>query len=372
MANKPYKVILAGAIRTGFDRDAVLKNLARLFNRSPDLIEKLLSGEPKVIRRGLDFETAEKYKEALRQAGAISHIEAEDEPSSEVHEQRSSAQSRPEPAVATDLICPRCGYEPKSDEDVLVIRGDCPRCGLLVKRDIRSLISEDSESSPKADPSEIYGERAPATWKRRILASLHTLTIFLTAYLLFFFIFILFVLPPDQIFRTVARKFPSAVLAAFPMAIISLTVFIVSFVFPLVTGGRSWGQQLTNVGVLYAGEARMGGLQLALVLRTGAILMVSFMPGLLAVHIGHWLGLLVGPQAVNTVMFIAGIIGWISSWIFELSRKDRRGLLDLAGDTIQVEEEPLARDAVQKAVLPLVGIVALWLLFIVVLPSLFR
>jgi hypothetical protein len=372
MANKPYKVILSGTIRAGFDRDAVLKNLARLFNRSPALIDKLLSGEPKVIRRGLDFATAEKYREALRQAGVISNIEPDEQPSSEAHEPTPRAQHRPQQAVAHELVCPRCGYEPTSDEDVLVIRGDCPRCGLLVKREARSLISDDSESIPKADASEVYGEREPATWKRRILASMHTLTIFLTAYLFFFFIFVLLVLPPDQIFRTVAREFLSALFSAFPMASISFTVFVVSFILPLVTGGRSWGQQLTNIGVLYAGEARMGGLQLALALRAGAILMVSFMPGLVAVRIGHWLGLPVGPWATNTVMFVAGAIGWISSWIFELSRKDRRGLLDLAGDTIQVEEESLAPDAVKRAVLPLVGIVALWLVFIIILPRMFR
>jgi hypothetical protein len=372
MADKRYKVILAGSIRDGFDRGAVLKNLERLFSRSPDLIEKLLSGEPRVIRRGVDFRTAQKYRETLRQAGAVSHIEPEEQVSSGVREPTGRDQQSSQPTAARELVCPRCGYKPASDEDVLVIRGDCPRCGLLVKREARSLISDDSESIPKQDVSEVYGERAPATWKRRMLASMHTLTIFLTAYLLFFFIFVLLVLPPDQIFRTVAREFLTTVLAAFPMATMSLTVFAVSFVLPLVTGGRSWGQQLADIGVLYAGETRMGGLQLALALRAGAILMVSLAPGLLAVRIGQWLGLLIGPWATNTAMFVAGCIGWISSWIFALSRKDRRGLLDLVGDTIQVEEEPLAPDAVQKAALPLVGVVALWLVFTIVFPSMFR
>ena len=372
MVNKPYKVILAGAIRAGFDREAVLKSLARLFNKSPDLIGKLLSGGPRVIRKGLDFATAEKYQETLRQAGAIAHIEPEDQPSAGPRELLDRAQHRPQPAVEHGLVCPRCGYEPTSDEDVLVVRGDCPRCGLLVKRDARSLISDDSESVSTSDASGVYGARTPAAWKRRILASMHTLTIFLTGYLLFFFIFVILVLPPDLIFRAVARDFLSSILAAFPMVMTSWTVFIVSFVLPLVTGGRSWGQQRTDIGVLYAGEARMGGLQLALALRAGAILIVSLVPGLIAVRIGHWLGLLTGRSAVNITMFVAGVIGWISSWIFELSRKDRRGLLDLIGDTIQVEEGPPAPDAVRKAAWPLAGIVALWLIFIIILPRVFR
>ena len=38
-------------------------------------------------------------------------------------------------------------------------------------------------------------------------------------------------------------------------------------------------------------------------------------------------------------MIVTGMIAWIFCWIYEFSRKDRRGLLDLVGDTIQVEEE---------------------------------
>ncbi len=372
MANKPYRVILAGTIGAGFDRDVVVKNLARLFNKPPDLIEKLVSDKPRVIRRGLDFATAEKYQETLRQAGAVSHIEPEDEPSSEVHELRQRAPQGSEPTPEHELVCPRCGYKPASDEDVLVIRGDCPRCGLLVKRDARILIPNDSESFPKADAAEVYGERTPATWKSRILASIHTLSLFLAVYMLFFFLLVFFILPPDKIFRAATREFLSTVLAAFPLAMICFTVFVVSFVLPLVTGGRSWGQQMTNIQVLYAGETRMGGLELALALRAGAILMVSLMPGLVVVRTGQWLGLFTGHWATNAVMFVAGVVGWLLSWIFELSGKDRRGLLDLAGDTIQAEEEPLAPDAAQKALLRLSGIAALWLVFTFVLPRLFR
>src|SRR4030042_2699504 len=114
MVDKPYKGILSGAIRTGFDRDAVLKNLARLFNRPPDLIEKLLSDQPRVIKRGLDLPTAEKYQQTLRQAGAVSRIEPEDQPSSEVDESRQRAQYGPPPASAHEQVCPQCGYRPAS------------------------------------------------------------------------------------------------------------------------------------------------------------------------------------------------------------------------------------------------------------------
>jgi hypothetical protein len=374
MPNKFYKVVLGGTIRNGFDRTVVLKNLAQIFNKSPELIEKLLSGNPRVIKKGLDLAAAEKYQKILTKAGAESHFDLEIDQSPQIPEPSPSPQHEPESATSHELICPRCGYIPKSEEDVLAVRGDCPRCGLLVRKDpqIFSFTSDETEFAQKTDAANIYGERTPVSWKRRILASMHTLTIFLTVYLLFFFILIFLIVPPDFISRTLLRDFLQTVFAAFPMAIISLTVFGVSFVLPLITGGRSWGQQMTNITVLYAGEARIGGLQLALALRAAAILMISFVPGLIAVRVGDWLKLLAVPEGTNRAMIATGMIAWILCWIYEFSRKDRRGLLDLVGDTIQVEEEPLPPDAVQKAMLPLLGIVTLWLVFTFVLPYLLR
>jgi hypothetical protein len=372
MSNRFYKVVLSGTIRNGFDRTVVLQNLGRIFNQSPELMEKLLSGNPRVVKKGLDLATAEKYREILTRAGAESHFASEDELSPKIPASSAPSQYESKSASSHEMICPRCGYTPKSEEDVLAIRGDCPRCGLLVRKDARidSFTSDETESIKATDAASIYGERTPASWKRRILASIHTLTIFLTAYFLFLFMFVLLIVPPNSIFPTLVREFLPTVFAGFPMAIMSLTVFVVSFVLPLVIGGRSWGQKMTNIEVLYAGEARMGGLQLALASRAGAIIMVNLVPGLIAVRFGNWLGLLSGPA--NGVVIATGIIAWILFWIYEFSRKDRRGLLDLVGDTIQVEEQQLPPSAVQKAMLPFLGIVALWLVFSVVLPHLFR
>ncbi len=370
MPNKSYKVVLGGTIRNGFDRGVVLKNLARIFDKGPDLIEKLLSGKPRVIKKDLDLVTAEKYQEILAKAGAESHIESDAEESLEIAESTPPPQHKAESTASHELICPRCGYVPRSDEDVLVIRGDCPRCGLLVRKNpqIDGFASDEAESDRVSDPTSIYEEREPASWKRRILASMHTLTIFLIAYLLFFLIIIFFIVPPGLILRTLVKDFMQTLFEAFPMIIISFTVFVVSFVFPLVIGGRSWGQWKTNIAVLYAGEARMGGLQLALALRAATIMIIGLVPGLIVVRIANWLKLLAAPSGANGVMIVTGIIAWIFSWIYEFSRKDRRGLLDLVGDTIQVEEEPLPPDAVRKAMLPLLGTLALWLIFIIVLP----
>jgi rubrerythrin len=31
-------------------------------------------------------------------------------------------------------VCPKCGYEPESAQDELLLRGECPRCGVVVKK----------------------------------------------------------------------------------------------------------------------------------------------------------------------------------------------------------------------------------------------
>ena len=374
MERRSYKVVLEGTIISGFDRGMVLRNLSKLFNRSPELIEKLLSGESRVIKKGLDFATAGRYHETLKHAGAMSHIEPEYESATEMPEPEISQSPSHGPSDDHVLVCPRCGYKPSSADDVLAIRGDCPRCGLIVRKDtqISALLSDEEESVLSGGALNPYGDRTPASWKRRILASIHTFTIFLAAYFFLFLIFILFVLPVDRIFQTMIKDFLPTVLAAFPVSIMSLTVFLVCFVLPLVTGGRSWGQQLTDIEVFYAGETRGGDLYLSLAFRAAAVLIVSFAPGMAAVRIGQWLGLPSNHLATQTMMIAMGALGWMLSWIFAFSRLDARGVLDLAGSTIQVESEPLPADAVRKALIPFLAIVALWVVFGLVIPYLLK
>lgn len=54
------------------------ENLARLFKQPVERLEKLFSGERVVIKRGLDEATAQKYRDALRQAGAICALVSHD------------------------------------------------------------------------------------------------------------------------------------------------------------------------------------------------------------------------------------------------------------------------------------------------------
>ncbi|MCK9530193.1 MAG: hypothetical protein M0R77_06480 [Gammaproteobacteria bacterium] len=74
--SQTYDIVFTGVIVPGSDQAQVRRNLAALFKTEPAKIEPLFSGKRFVIKKGLDEATALKYQKALREAGAIVHMEA--------------------------------------------------------------------------------------------------------------------------------------------------------------------------------------------------------------------------------------------------------------------------------------------------------
>ena len=77
MKEESYKVILEGTVLGGHDRSQVLKNLSSAFKQDPQVTERLLLGKPRIVKKGLNYATAEKYQKALEKMGAASRFEAE-------------------------------------------------------------------------------------------------------------------------------------------------------------------------------------------------------------------------------------------------------------------------------------------------------
>ena len=77
-----YDIFFAAQLIDGFDEATVRENLAQLFKANEATLEKLFSGKPQVIKRGVDKAGALKYKAALQKAGAIARIR-EQAPASE-------------------------------------------------------------------------------------------------------------------------------------------------------------------------------------------------------------------------------------------------------------------------------------------------
>jgi len=74
-----FSLIFRGDLVPGFTAADVKANLARLFKAGPETVEKLFSGRPLAIKKGLDRAQAEQLQATLARMGAQASIRAEGE-----------------------------------------------------------------------------------------------------------------------------------------------------------------------------------------------------------------------------------------------------------------------------------------------------
>lgn len=388
MEDQSYKLILEGNLREGLERPPVIKKLSILLKRDVEEIADLLSGKPSVIAEGLDYRTALKYRSLIGSAGALSRIEPEarvtPEPEARVTAEpvvaaEQAPEDRPDAASSEWNVCPKCGYQPASEDDVLLVRGDCPRCGL---KKVQSHVPEETEPVPaplyedslsdRPRTPTIYGDRTPASWKRRALASVHTFLLFLAVYCSLAMLFVFSFVPLESVPGYAGKGFLDVAFTSFPMFLPALSIILVSFVLPIFNRGLSWGQRAVGIVVLYTQEAQVGGLYLSLAFRVAAMGVVSFAPGLIVLWLASNLGFVVAAASANAVMIMTGILGWLGSWVFLARNPEMMGILDRAGGTIQTEEEPLPEDAVKKALMPIGAVAGLSIVLGIIIPLCLR
>ena len=91
MAEQQFAIVFRGRLLAGADPLAVRANFVKLFNIDAARVEQMFSGQPVIIKKGLDLLSADKYKAALAKAGAV--VDAIDMPAD-------GAPSAPPPAAA--------------------------------------------------------------------------------------------------------------------------------------------------------------------------------------------------------------------------------------------------------------------------------
>lgn len=74
MPTKRFDILFSGKLIDGQDPVVARERLRRLFKASDAHIDRLFSGKPVVVKKGVDIETAGKYRLAFRQAGALLDI----------------------------------------------------------------------------------------------------------------------------------------------------------------------------------------------------------------------------------------------------------------------------------------------------------
>jgi uncharacterized membrane protein YhaH (DUF805 family) len=77
MAETHFKIIFEGKLRNGVELETAKLNLAALFKSEAAVVEKLFSGQPVILKRGLSQEQAQRYLNALQDAGVEARIETE-------------------------------------------------------------------------------------------------------------------------------------------------------------------------------------------------------------------------------------------------------------------------------------------------------
>ncbi len=95
-----FEIVFRGRIASGFGAAEVRTNLARLFRTTEERIERLFSGNRMVLKTGLDRPTADKYRDALRHAGAVvSVVSVREETPEPVSEPETAPPQAPPPAA---------------------------------------------------------------------------------------------------------------------------------------------------------------------------------------------------------------------------------------------------------------------------------
>lgn len=375
MSDEGYKVVLEGTLLHGHDRTRVVESLSKAFKQDPRVTERLLRGQARVIKKGLDHPTAQRYRDALQKMGAASHIEPEAPPGH--HETTAEPSTEPAPVEATgtsDISCPRCGYKPVLENDVLLVRGDCPKCGLIVKgTDELSVEAFKKHGLPVDHTQEdMYDGVDVAPLQTRVLAGVYTFGLFLMVYIGFVIAFMILFFPVRDIPYHIVKNFLFTAYSNFPLLMTATSILLVAFLMPLVTEGRTWGQREFGIGILFSGEAETGGLILSLAFRVAAILCISYAPGLVSIRIGEMLGHAEFLEPYHTPVVVLGAIpAWVISWIFLLATRGKRSILDFVSGTIQTEEALPPPDAALKALKPLAIALGFVLLFGLVTPLFF-
>ncbi|MCK7595976.1 hypothetical protein M0G74_01680 [Microbulbifer sp. CAU 1566] len=100
MSEPTYSVIFRGDLQPGYTLGDVKANFARLFKAGPEMVEKLFSGRPLAIKKGLGKSQAEQLQATLHKLGAQSLIKPEVDSPQPVAAPRAAEEVPPAPQSA--------------------------------------------------------------------------------------------------------------------------------------------------------------------------------------------------------------------------------------------------------------------------------
>jgi len=76
MSEEMFQIVVNGTLTEGAQIEQVKQNIAKLFKTSVDKVEPMFSGRKLAVKKGLDKQTALKYKAAISNAGLAAAVTA--------------------------------------------------------------------------------------------------------------------------------------------------------------------------------------------------------------------------------------------------------------------------------------------------------
>ena len=164
-----YRLVFAGRLVSGVNPDQVISALAERFQVREFTARQMIRGGGRhVLKRDLDLERAQRYREILEGIGLETDLEPEDlvgavdsalalepsiqAPSGIVVQGGEPARSRPEPVNPDPLPgstpCPKCGAVAVSP-----VTGVCDACGVVAERYLARLAADGSKGEISGRPS---------------------------------------------------------------------------------------------------------------------------------------------------------------------------------------------------------------------------
>ncbi len=100
MESEKFDLVFSGQVANGHDVAQVKKNIAQLFRIDGAKVEALFSGKPIVLKKSLDAETANKYRVAMKKAGALVNIVQSAVATEKTQSIPNSTAAKPEPQAS--------------------------------------------------------------------------------------------------------------------------------------------------------------------------------------------------------------------------------------------------------------------------------
>ena len=123
MTDTHYKITMDGSLAPGVTLDFAQDNFARLFKTDVSAVKRLFSGGPTVIKRGINEAEADKYVQALFNAGVVARKELDLVASLSLE----SIESEHDADNSERMTCPKCETEQTRSEM-------CANCGIVIAK----------------------------------------------------------------------------------------------------------------------------------------------------------------------------------------------------------------------------------------------